>query len=292
MIFIAGGTGFVGGHLLKALAGRGEKVRCLVRSARKADSIKALGFETVEGEITDRQSLKGKLEGIDTVVHLVGVIEEKHGQTFQKVHVEGTRNLVEEALASGVKHFFYQSALGANPDSWAAYQKTKAQAEKIVIESGMEYTIFRPSLIIGDMDGFTKKLVDIIRSPGPVIPVPGAGRALFQPIWIGDWVKCFLSILDNPSLRKKVYELGGPEHVAYRDIVKSLAFAIGSKKPVVGIPMIFVKTAAPILGLASSEQLRLLEADNKTDKDAVGKHFGFKPINYAEMLSMINLGRK
>ncbi len=197
MFFIAGGTGFIGRHLVSSLRERGLRAKCLVRSPAKSEICKKAGFDVVIGDITDRESLKGKLDNCDTVVHLVGIIEEKEGISFEGVHVRGTENLVDEAKKAKVKHFFYQSALGALSSSWSRYLKTKAEAEEIVRTSGILYTIFRPSLVFGDGDGFTSKLKDLIAF-SPVVPVPGDGKTKFQPIYIGDLVKCFIKLFSSP----------------------------------------------------------------------------------------------
>jgi uncharacterized protein YbjT (DUF2867 family) len=223
------------------------------------------------------------------VIHLVGIIEEKRGTTFRGVHVEGTSNLVAEAKRAGVKHFFYQSALGADRDSWSGYLKTKAEAEEIVKGSGLDYTIFRPSLIIGPWDGFTKKLLDVLKL-SPVIPIPGEGKAKFQPLYIKDWLGCIDKVLAEPQAYRSTFEIGGPEQLAYREIVELLAGSAGLKRPVFNIPMGLMKISALFLETllpsppVTSDQLRLLESDNICDPAAVEKHFGFRPKPFREAL--------
>lgn len=287
-IFVAGATGFIGGHLVSALRQRGLKARCLVRSKEKA----ALeGFEAVLGDITERETLRGALAGVRVCVHLVGIIEERGKQTFEKVHVEGTENLLDEAKRAGVGHFFYQSALGAEAASWAKYLKTKAEAEGLLKASGIPYTIFRPSLVVGPGDGFISKLMGVIASPAPFIPVPGKGKAKFQPIYVGDWVKCFFSVMDNPGAAGRVYEFGGPEHIEYNEIVKAVAQAMGVKKPLLHIPSGLAGFGIRVLEKtpfrqATSEQIRLLDTDNVTGGESVRELFGFAPIPLREALRL------
>ncbi len=303
MFFIAGGTGFIGRHLISALAAGGMQAVCLVRSPAKSEICKKAGFDVAIGDITDRESLKGKLDNCDTVVHLVGIIEEKEGLSFERVHVSGTENLVDEAKKAKVKHFFYQSALGALPSSWSRYLKTKAEAEEIVRTSGIPFTIFRPSLVVGNGDGFTLMLKELIAS-SPVVPVPGDGKAKFQPLYIGDWVKCFIKLFSSPSPvvrdASPVYELGGPEHLTYNELLSLLMEAMGTHKPIVHVPMEMVKLGLPLSrvfqGMAgilgkkipsvTGEQLRLLETDNICDTDAVERNFGFVPLRYNEALKL------
>jgi NADH dehydrogenase len=289
MIFIAGASGFVGGHLVDFLLSKGHKLKCLAHSSKAIKSLSEKGIEVVPGDITRSDTLKGVLSAGDIVVHLVGIIEEKGAATFMSVHVEGTRNLVEEAKRAGVRHFFYQSALGADRNSWSGYLKTKAEAEETVIQSGLPCTIFRPSLIIGPWDGFTRKLVDMIKL-SPVIPIPGEGKALFQPVFIRDWLKCIERVLESPDIFAGTYDIGGPEHLPYRQIVESLSRVMGYHKPFFAIPMGFMKLSASIMErfLPSSpvtpDQLRLLEQDNICDLRAIEKSFGFIPQKYEDAL--------
>ncbi len=293
MIFIAGGTGFVGGHLLQALKKEGRKVRCLVRSEEKAELCKSLGFESRIGDITDRESLKGALEGVSTVIHLVGIIEEDSHRTFEKVHVKGTENLVEEAEGSGVKLFFYQSALGAAEESPSGYQRTKATAEDIVRAAGMDHLIFRPSLIIGKTDGFSLRMRELIMS-APMVPVPGDGMSRFQPLYILDWVKCLLTAIDDLKFRNRTLELGGPEQIPYNDLLTAYMKALGKEKTILHIPVGLARIGLPLSGLGralglkiprvSAEQLDLLQHDNITDPGTIEREFGFKPRRLEEYL--------
>ncbi len=288
-IFIAGAGGFVGGHLVNDLLSRGQKVRCLVRSEKQGSLLSAAGAEVVRGDITFPETIHGVLGPDDFVVHLVGIIEEKGGATFRKVHVDGTSNLVAEARRGGVKHFFYQSALGVDKNSWSGYLKTKAEAEEIVKGSGLNHTIFRPSLIIGPWDGFTKKVMELLKL-SPVIPIPGQGSAKFQPVYIKDWLKCIAKVIDDPAAYLSTFDIGGPEHLTYKEIVETIVASAGIVKPAVNIPMGLMKLSTRFLGAVLSsppvtlDQLRLLESDNICDIRTVEKHFGFVPVTLREAL--------
>jgi NADH dehydrogenase len=289
MIFIAGGTGFVGGHLIDDLLAKGKKIKCLVRSDKTARALSARGIKVIRGDITHADTLADILEAADFVIHLVGIIEERGESTFDSIHVNGTSNLINEAKRARVKHFFYQSALGADRNSWSGYLKSKAEAEEIVKASGLKFTIFRPSLIIGPWDGFTKKLADMIKL-SPVMPIPGKGNAKFQPIFIKDWVRCLDKVIEDPDNYCSTFELGGPEHISYREIVDILSRSMGRKKTVFNIPMGFMKFATavfsslPVSSPVTTDQLRLLEQDNICDPDSVEKNFGFKPLKYEDAL--------
>jgi len=289
MIFVSGATGFVGGNLAEALLSKGHKVKCLVRSAEAEKTWRSRGFEVVRGDITMPETLKDVLRPDDLVIHLVGIIEERGKATFKAIHVEGTANLVEEAKRAGVKHFFYQSALGADKNSWSGYLRTKAEAEEIVKQSGLRYTIFRPSLIIGPWDGFTRRLMEMIKL-SPILPIPGEGRSRFQPVYIKDWMRCMSTVIDSPEKYLSTYDIGGPEHLTYMEMVEILSEVMGRKKPVFKIPMGLMKLSVSLLSKVlsappvTSDQLRLIEMDNISDLETVEKNFGFKPVRYKDAL--------
>jgi NADH dehydrogenase len=289
LIFIAGASGFVGGHLTDYLLSKGHKLKCLARSEKAKKSLSEKGVMVVPGDITKAETLKGVLDPDDLVIHLVGIMEEKWESTFQGIHIEGTKNLVAEAQRAGVRHFMYQSALGADRNSWSGYLRTKAEAEDLVRRSGLNYTIFRPSLIIGPWDDFTKKLIDILKL-SPVIPIPGEGSAKFQPVYIKDWLKCAEKVIENPAQVTGTYEIGGPEHLTYREIVEKLSKAMGHNRPAFKIPMGLMRFSASIFEKilsvppVTSDQLRLLGQDNICDPKSIEKNFGFVPAKYEEAL--------
>ncbi len=287
---MAGATGFIGRNLVRVLLEKGHKVRCLARSENSAEKCRARGIEPFAGDIGKPETLHGAMEGISIAVNLTGIIEEKGGQTFETVHIEGTKALAKEASKAGVGHFIQQSALGADMNSRARYHSTKAKGERAVADTGISHTIFRPSLVIGPGDGFTQKVSGIINSPSPVIPVPGSGKARFQPVYVEDLVRCFVSVITEPEKRGRTYELGGPEHLTYNEIVRSLAHALGVKKKLVHIPLGLASLGVKLLEhtplrQATSEQLMLLNTDNICELDSVSRHFGFEPLKFNDALA-------
>jgi NADH dehydrogenase len=289
MILVTGGTGFVGRHLIGTMRKQGLPVRALVRHPDRAKELRDLDAELVAGDVADKQSLERACAGIERVIHLVGIIQEAPGVTFQDVHVEGTRNVLDAAKRSGVRHFFYQSALGTRPAARSEYHKTKWQAEELVRASGMAYTILRPSLIYGPGDQFTLRLAGIIRS-SPVLPVIGSGRSKVQPIFIEDVVACIIKAVTGEAFLNEIYEVGGPEQLTYEEVTRAIAAAMGVERPVLRMPLFFMRPAARLFEALLSNppittgQLVMLEEDNICSTRDISEACGRAPIPFSEGL--------
>jgi uncharacterized protein YbjT (DUF2867 family) len=287
MILVVGGTGFVGSHLLLRMRREGIPVRALVRNPDKALALADLGVEAVPGGLSDKASLGKALAGVERVIHLVGIIQEAPGVTFKGVHVEGTRNLVEAARKAGVRHFFYQSALGARPGAKSEYHKTKWQAEELVRASGLPYTILRPSLIYGQGDQFTLRLAEIIRR-SPVLPVIGSGKSKVQPIAIDDVVSCIVKAVSSDAFFNESYEIGGPEQLTYEEVTRAIAGAMGVTHPAIHVPMLFMRPMARVLETVlpkppvTTDQLIMLREDNVCSMRDIREVFGIEPIKFQE----------
>jgi NADH dehydrogenase len=182
-VFVTGATGFVGRAVVQALRAEGYCVRCLVRRGSEPDLRGLEAIERVEGDVLASRSLADGMEGCHSVVHLVGIIREypARGVTFERVHVEGTRNVLEAATTAGVQRYLHMSALGTRPGARARYHTTKWAAEEAVRAGTLPWTIFRPSVIYGRGDGFVTMLARMIQRL-TVIPVIGDGRQRLQPV--------------------------------------------------------------------------------------------------------------
>ena len=290
MILITGSTGFVGTHLVRGLAEAGHKVRALVRDPASAGKFAGLDVETAAGDVGNPDSLVTAARGCDAVIHLVGIIQPGPGYTFRSVHVEGTRNVLEAAKRAGtVRQFIYQSALGTRPDAPTEYFRTKHEAEKLTKVSGLEYTITRPSIIYGKGDGFTTKLIEIIKL-SPVVPVIGTGRTLFQPVYVGDLVQAFLKIIYNEGYFGRTLEICGPGTLSFDEIVESLMGALGSRKVSVHVPLSLVRPAAFVMERllpkppVTTDQLKMLDEDNVCRLNAL-EEMGIRPVPFREGLA-------
>lgn len=290
MILVTGATGFVGGHLVRRLRKGGLPVRALVRNPEKARSLEGLGVEIVAGDISDTASLDVAVKGVDRVIHLVGIIQEAAGATFRGIHVEGTRRLLDSARKYGVRHFIHQSALGTRPAAKSEYHKTKWEAEELVRGSGISYTILRPSLIYGPGDQFTIRLSEMIRL-SPVLPVIGTGKSKIQPIYIDDVTACIEKCATSDSFLNEIYEIGGPDQLTYEEITSAIAEAMGVKRPMLHLPLFFVRPMARVLEAVlprppiTTDQIVMLQEDNVCSLKDIREAFGVEPLPFREGLA-------
>ena len=283
IIGITGATGFVGRHILQRLIERGHRARALVRRPDRA-SFASRDVEIVPGSLADAGALRALVAGADAVIHLVAIIVERGAATFDTVHVAGTAAVIAAAQDAGVRRLVHMSALGARDDARAtAYHRTKARGEQLVRESGLDYVIFRPSMIAGPGSAPIRMLARIHRF-APVVPVFGSGTFPLQPVWIGDVADAFALAAEGKGAG--ACELGGPEIVTYETFVRAIGRASGHIRPVIHVPLALVRLAARAmdpLGAAApitSDQLQMLVEGSVTSNNAIESVFGIKPLGF------------
>jgi NADH dehydrogenase len=247
MIVVAGGTGFVGRAIARALARPGEQVAVLSHSVREP-SIHAgdITFEVRRGDVTDQASLGAALQGVDTVVGAVqfkGFPNEnpRKGLTFEQVDQHGTENLVAAAKQAGVRRYVYVSGAGAGPDAKQTWYRAKWGAETAVRGSGMEYLIVRPSWVYGPGDNALNKYVAFVKSPLPVVPVIGNGKQRLQPVFVEDVARLVAESLAGGDLPNADYEIGGPDVLSMDEVIRTVEEVLGRKKPLVHQPASLMK---------------------------------------------------
>ncbi|MFM8594175.1 MAG: SDR family oxidoreductase, partial [Chloroflexota bacterium] len=291
--FITGGTGFVGSNLLKALGNR--PVRVLVRDKAKCGLTPSSTMEIVQGDVTNPETLKGAMDGCEAVVHLVAIIAEEGKRTFDLLIRQATVNVVEEAKRAGIRRFLHMSAMGTRNDPHYGYFEAKWQAEQAVINSGIPWTIYRPSVIFGPGDEFINTLATLVKY-APVIPVVGTGQSKFQPVNVREVAQCFLRGLDDPATAGHIYDIGGGKTYTYRELLQAIANQLGVKKPMAKVPVGLMK---PVVKLSSplpkalrppvtSEQLKMLSIDNCSDNSATSFLLGRPPMRLEDGIGYIN----
>ena len=284
-VFVTGGTGFVGRAVIQALRAEGYAVRCLVRRGSERDLRGFGAIERVEGDVMARQSLDEGIAGCDAVVHLVGIIHERPaiGSTFERVHVQGTQNVLDAAAAAGARRYVHMSALGTRSGARSRYHRTKWAAEEAVRSSPIPWTIFRPSIIYGRGDEFITMLRSMLERL-PIVPVIGSGRQRVQPVPVEQVALGFARALTLEATVKHSYDVGGPDAVAMVELLDAIAKALGRRRPFKAhIPMSLVRPVTQALyrlpGFPlTPDQLLMLEEDNTCDPSAFFSTFGLTPV--------------
>ena len=298
-VFVTGATGFVGGNLRAALGGR--PLRLLVRDRARSAHLASADVELAEGDVTRPESLHRAMDGCDAAINLVAIIAEEGGATFDGVIRQGTVNVLAEAQRAGVRRFLQMSAMGARNDSRFAYMEAKWQSEQAVKAGGIPWTIFRPSVIFGDGDGFINALAGLVRT-FPVVPVVGGGTSKFQPVSVKEVAAAFVRALDDPTTAGQTYELGGPDVFTYEQLLDTIAAKLGKKKPKVHVPvglmMPIVKLSQPLPKAlrppVTIEQLKMLALDNCSDDSATAELIGRPPLRLIDGIDYIlpNRGKR
>jgi uncharacterized protein YbjT (DUF2867 family) len=290
-VFVTGSTGFVGKRVVRALLAHGFLVRCLVRPGSEE---KLRGFESIDrvpGDVLRPDDLVASVEGCGALVHLVGIIRERRarGITFERLHVKATLNMLALAKKAGVRRYLQMSALGTRPHARSRYHQTKWQAEEAVRQSGIDWTIFRPSVIFGRGDQSISVLAGMIRRL-PVVPVVGDGRYRLQPIGVEQVAEGFARALTSRVAVNQSYEVAGPEAYAFVDLLDQIGAALGRRRVrKVHAPLAAVKllTSAlewlPLYPL-SRDQIAMLEEENVTDPTRFYTDFGITPEPLAQGL--------
>ncbi len=237
-VLITGGTGFVGTHLGNAFLRRGHAVSVLERRPGASRNRFNRPVEAVSGNVLDRESLVRAAAGRDAVVHLVGIINEKGEQTFDRMHREAAENVLAAMGAAGVRRLLHMSAMGSSEDAPSQYARTKAAGERAVKASPLAWTIFRPSIIFGPGDGFVSLLAPIVRLNPGFIPVIGPGTTRFMPVSVYDVARVFAEALERPETAGGSFEVGGPQTLTLNDIYREIAAALGKRgKPLLHLPL-------------------------------------------------------
>jgi uncharacterized protein YbjT (DUF2867 family) len=288
-VFVTGGSGFVGSEVLRQLLAAGHEVRALVRPGSQGKLAGQDGVELHPGDAVEAASLAGALAGCAAVIHLVGIIREfpAKGITFELLHPGATGNLLAAAREQGVSRYLQMSANGTGPTATCGYHRSKWRAEEAVRASGLDWTIFRPSLIFCKGGEFVTMLADLIRKL-PVVPVLGDGQYRMQPVAVTEVAQSFVRALEMPETIGQTYHLGGGESYSYDEILDLTGKAIGRGHVTKAHqPLFMVKPMIKLLEHSAhfpitSDQLEMLLQGNVCDTTAWAATFGIQPASYAE----------
>ena len=277
-VFVTGATGFVGPRVANSIVDAGHEVRVL---ERKPGSWKKAGIrcqEAVQGDVTDPDGLRRGVEGVDVVVHLVAIRQGSREQ-FERVMIQGTRNLIEASEQAGIRRFVLMSALGTSEETkdLVPYYNAKWAEEQDVKASGLEHVIFRPSFIFGREGGILPTFRKLARL-APITGVIGSGEQRIQPIWIDDVGAYFAAAIDKPEAANRTFELGGPDVVSWNEFWQRLRATLGiRRRPMVHLPTRLMRIPAAVTERLpgniplTRDLLTMLEAGDNvvTNDDAV-----------------------
>lgn len=291
-VLVTGGTGFVGRAVVGELLGRGHTVYA---GSRRGDALP--GAAGVPLDVTDAGSvLRAVSEASpDAVIHLVGIIAEEGPQTFERVHLEGTRHVL--AATPRQARYVHMSALGAREDSASGYSRSKAQAERLVRESGLDWTIFQPSLIFGVGDDFFGRVLRELVSTAPVVPMIGDGSFPFRPVSVQDVSRAFAGALEQPETVGQTYTLTGPEEFTFRQLLEMELAALGRKKPIVPVPLALMNLMVPAMQVLpkppiTRDQYAMLKEGNTAPNEPARSTFDLPMLRLEDHLPGIVAERR
>ena len=289
LVTVFGGSGFVGRHVVDALARRGYRVRVAVRKPEVAYYMQPLGnigqIQLVQANIRHRWSIERAVKGADYVVNLVGILSESGKQRFNTVHAIGAKHVAEVVAAAGLP-LLHMSALGADLKSASEYARTKAEAERQVLSIKPDAVILRPSVIFGSEDQFFNKFSSMSRF-SPFMPLIGGGKTQFQPVYVGDVAEVVARAVEGKLQAGKAYELGGAEVLTLRRCMELSLEVINRKRIFINLPWWVASLQGKILGLLpnpplTSDHVKLLKSNNvvsqeAADADLTLEGLGIKP---------------
>lgn len=290
-VAVIGGTGFVGGYLVDALRGASHDVSVMVRVGSEG-KIQADVWRKISGDIADKSAVEATVDGCDAVIYCIGILRESpaQGMTFEGLQFDGVVRAVDAAKSKGIRRFLLMSANGAKVPG-TLYQETKKRAEDYLLASGLDATVFRPSVIFGDPKGkmeiATQLYRDVVRPP---VPAPGfmtsAGHVRMSPVHVEDVAQAFVNALANDSTFGKTYELGGPEVLSWSDMIGRVAKAVGKDKWVLPVPVGLMKIGATLfdwlpLFPVTRDQLTMLAEGNTAEPSIIESLIERPPKSFA-----------
>ena len=303
-VTVFGGTGYVGGYLIDELLDKGHHPVLLVRPGSRHKVRHREHCTLIDGDISSPDTIRTALSGTDAVIYNIGILREfpSSGVTYEALHFEGARRVMDVAEEVGVRRLLLMSANGVKADG-TGYQRTKFMAEQYLKTTALDWTVFRPSVLFGEprgrMEFATQVYRDIVRSPLPaplfyegLLPF-NAGEFRMSPVYVKDVAAVFVQALDMPETAGQIFPLCGPASLSWKEILKTIAAAAGTTKRALPAPVLLLRTLALVLDQfaffpITRDQLTMLMEGNTCDGHNAFKSFGLKPASFdTTMLSYL-----
>jgi NADH dehydrogenase len=288
-VFVTGSTGFVGNHVLNELVEKGHQVRALVRPGSEHKLKRPDDVETIPGTVEEVADLLQGMQGCDATIHLVGIIRAFPSKdiTFERMHTEATANVIEAAKEAKVPQLLHMSALGAREDGPTPYLTTKFAAEELVRQSGLNYAIFRPSLIFGRGGDAITMFGDMVKKY--VVPIIGDGQYRFQPVSVTTIAQGFEKALDPEMAKDQTLDVGGPDNVTFDEIMDTLAQVMGKSIVKIHMPVFPLRLATSALQHApgyplTTDQITMLLEGSTCDEKPFYELLGLEQISLEQTL--------
>jgi len=269
LVTVFGGSGFVGRHVVRALANRQYRIRVAVRRPELAGHLKPLGgvgqIEAVQANLRFPQSVEAAVRDADAVVNLVGILFERGRQRFDAVQARGAEAVARAASAAGAR-LLHVSAIGADENSASRYACSKAAGERLVQAVQPGAIIMRPSIVFGPEDDFFNRFAALARI-APALPLPGGGHTRFQPVFAGDIGEAIAKAVDGEAKPGATYELGGPDVRTFKELLEFTLATVERRRLLVRVPFALLKLQAAFLQYLpkppiTPDQVELLKSDN------------------------------
>lgn len=248
MILVTGATGFIGRVLVRQLTETGQQVRVLLRPSPRSPRLpKGVPVEVAVVGLDDERGLRAAMRGVDQICHLASAASQGRRGNLFRTDIEGTRTLVQVAKSADIERFIYLSHIGSDRASAFPVHKAKGIAEEHIRKSGVPHTIIRSSVVFGAEDHFTNNLSRLIRAAPGILPIPGNGRVLLQPLWVEDLVTCLVWALQNPDMVNQTYDIGGGEYFTLRQILETIMSVTHTRRLIAPISPPYMRALFVIL---------------------------------------------
>jgi uncharacterized protein YbjT (DUF2867 family) len=275
LVTVFGGSGFLGRHVVRALAQRQYRIRVAVRRPELCGHLRPMGrvgqIHAVQANVRYPQSVAAAVRDADVVVNLVGILFERGRQRFDAVQSAGAEAVAQAATAGGAR-VVHVSAIGADENSPSRYAQAKAEGERRVLGAAPDAVIVRPSIVFGPEDDFFNRFAALARL-APALPLPGGGHTRFQPVFAGDVAEAIATAVDGELKPGTIYELGGPDVRTFKELMEFVLATIQRRRLLVPVPFALLKLQAAVLQFLpkpplTPDQVELLKRDTIVSEDA------------------------